>query len=95
MKRWQSDLALFLLASPILAVRAVVRFLRHLSFLRMTVQSTLTCPLCKGTISLLGMYKCACGHVFQGHLLSNCESCGSSPSLIRCYRCGATKPVRR
>lgn len=95
MKPWQLDLALLVLASPILLIRAVVRFLRHLAFLRLSIQQTLTCPTCNGTISLLGMWKCDCGHSFQGHVLSICECCGSVPSLIRCYRCGATKTVRR
>jgi len=95
MKPWHVDIVLFVFACPILLVRALVRFLRHLAFLRMTIQPTLTCRTCGGMISMLGMWKCGCGHTFQGHLLSICHVCGSLPSMIRCYRCGATEPVRR
>jgi formate dehydrogenase maturation protein FdhE len=95
MKPWHSDAALFILASPILAVRAVLRFLRHLGFLRMAIQTTLTCGTCGGIISLVGMWKCGCGHTSEGHLLRDCPVCGSVPAMIRCYRCGATEPVRR
>jgi hypothetical protein len=87
MKRWQLDLTLFILASPILAIRAVVRFLRHLAFLRRTIQPTLPCRTCGGVIHLLGMWRCGCGFTSEGHLLSDCPACGSFPTMIRCYRC--------
>jgi hypothetical protein len=95
MKRWQEDAVLFILTSPILAVRAAVRFLRHLAFLRMAIQPTLTCRTCGGIISLVGMWKCECGYTSEGHVLRDCPVCGSIPAMIRCYRCGATEPVRR
>ena len=95
MKRWHWDAVLFILASPILAVRAVVRLLRHLAFLRMTIQPTLTCRTCGGIVSLVGMWKCPCGFTGAGHLLRDCPACGSFPLMVRCYRCGATEPVRR
>ncbi len=95
MKRWHIDGALFVLASPILAVRAVIRILRHFTFLRMAIQPTLACRTCGGIISLVGMWKCGCGYTSEGHVLRDCPVCGSIPAMIRCYRCGATEPVRR
>lgn len=95
MKRWHWDVVLFILSSPILAVRAVARFLRHLAFLRMAIQPMLTCRTCGGTISLVGIWKCGCGYTTEGHVLRSCPVCGSCPAMIRCYRCGATEAVRR
>jgi hypothetical protein len=95
MKRWHLDLALFILASPILAARGVIRFVRHLALLRMTIQPTVTCRTCSGKIDLLGMWRCPCGHVAEGHLLRFCPSCHSFPTLIRCYQCGASQVVIR
>jgi hypothetical protein len=89
------DLLLFLLASPILAVRAVIRFVRHLGFLRMTIQTTLKCHTCGAVINLLGRWKCPCGFQGEGHLLRVCPACGSFPAMIRCFSCGCTESVHR
>lgn len=95
MKRWHWDVLLFALASPILLIRACARLLRHIAFLRMSIQPTLRCRTCSAQIPMLGMWKCGCGSTFQGHVLSECEVCHSVPSMIRCYRCGATQAVHR
>ena len=95
MKPWQWDVALFVLASPILAVRACVRFVRYLKFLRRTVEPTIPFRTCGGTIHLLGMWRCTCGFTAEGHLLRNCPVCGSFPAMVRCYGCGATESIRR
>jgi len=94
MKRWHVDVVLFVVASPILAVRSIVRFLRHITLLRIAIRPTLPCRTCGGEIHLVGMWKCGCGYTYQGHVLRYCI-CGSFPAMIRCYRCGATEPVRR
>jgi hypothetical protein len=95
MKRWHWDLALFILATPILALRGVIRFVRHFLFLRATIEPTIVCRTCRKTIDLLGMWKCSCGYVAEGHLLRFCPGCHSFPTLIRCYQCGATQVVSR
>jgi hypothetical protein len=95
MKRWHWDALLFALASPILAVRGVLRFVRHIMFLRIAIQPTLPCNTCGDTIHLLGMWRCGCGATVEGHLLRACAVCHSFPAMIRCHRCGATQAVRR
>jgi hypothetical protein len=95
MKRWHWDFALFILASPILAARTIIRFVRHLAILRLTVQPTLPCPTCGALIYLVGMWRCGCGFTGEGHLLRFCPVCHSFPGMIRCVRCGATVAVRR
>jgi hypothetical protein len=95
MKRGHGDVVLFVLASPILAVRGVIRFVRHLAFLRMAIQPALPCKTCGGTIDLLGMWRCGCGATMEGHLLRPCPVCHSFPAMIRCHRCGATQAVHR
>jgi hypothetical protein len=95
MKRWYWSVPLLIFASPILAIRSVLRFVRYLSFLRKTIQPTLTCRTCGATIHLLGMWRCGCGHTAEGHVLRFCPVCHSFPAMIRCCRCGATEAVRR
>jgi len=95
MKRWHWDLALVVLASPILAIRGIIRFARHLAFLRMTIQPTVNCRTCGATIDLCGRWQCKCGHTVEGHLLRFCGACHSFPTLIRCYTCGASQVVSR
>jgi hypothetical protein len=95
MKRWHWAAILFILSIPILMIRAITRFVRHIMFLRLAVQTAIICRTCRSTIPLLGMWKCACGAVAEGHLLHPCGVCGSSPTMIRCYKCSATRPVRR
>ena len=76
MNSWQWDVALFILASPILAVRAVVRFVRRVMFLRLTIRPTLTCLTCGATIHLLGMWRCGCGaHGRRSPPCGTCPGC--------------------
>jgi hypothetical protein len=95
MKRGRWDLILLARASPILAVRGVIRFVRHIMFLRLVIQPTLPCKTCGDIIHLLGMWRCGCGATVEGHLLRTCAVCHSFPSMIRCHRCGATQAVRQ
>lgn len=94
MKSWQKELILFILASPISATMAVVRVVRRLKLLRLALQPSLVCRTCGAEVSLVGFWRCACGHTYQGHLLRVCPVCGAVPKMVRCFRCGATRPVR-
>jgi hypothetical protein len=94
MKSWQWDLLLFTLASPVFAVRAIVRTVRRLRFLRTAVQPNIVCRTCGGEISLVGVWRCSCGYTSRSHLLRYCPGCGAFPRMIRCYRCGETRRVQ-
>ena len=94
MKSWQWKLVLFVLASPILAVRAVVRLVRQMGLLHQAAQLSINCGTCGSQISLVGQWRCGCGFTYQGHLLRFCPICGSFPRMIRCYECGTTEMVR-
>lgn len=93
MKSWQWEAILFMFASPVLALRALVRFLRRLQLLREAVQWAIPCRTCGDQISLVGFWRCRCGFTYQGHLLRFCPVCGSFPKMIRCYKCGATEVI--
>ena len=92
-KSWLWDVALFVLASPILAIRAAVRMARRGKLLYLTVQPAMTCGTCGGQIPLVGFWQCRCGFTYQGHLLRFCPVCQSFPHMVRCHRCGATEKV--
>ena len=83
------DGALFVLASPILAVKAVRRALERYRFFRLATQPVVVCE-CGSEVSLVGFWKCSCGFCYRGHLLRVCPVCGSLPCVVRCYRCGVT-----
>jgi hypothetical protein len=83
------DGALFVLASPILAVKAVRRALERYRFFRLAMERAIVCE-CGSEISLVGLWKCSCGFCYRGHLLRVCPVCGSIPCVVRCYRCGVT-----
>ena len=89
MKDSWSDVALFILASPVLLVLAVRRGLNRYRFFRLAMQSEIVCE-CGSPVSLLGLWKCSCGFTYRGHLLRECPVCGTIPCVVRCYRCGVT-----
>jgi hypothetical protein len=95
MKAWQRELLLWLLASPVMLVVAVVRAWRGARFLRAAMRPTLPCRTCGDQIALLGMWRCSCGFSYQGHLLRSCPVCKTLPQVVRCYRCNTTQKVRR
>jgi predicted amidophosphoribosyltransferase len=95
MKSWKCDLILFVLASPILVVRGLVRAGRRLRFLRMAMQPSIVCSTCGSEISLVGFWRCPrCGFTGQSHLCRPCLVCGDLPSFVRCYKCAATERIR-
>ena len=93
MKPWHWDMVLFILASPILVIRAGVRLVRRAVLLHQAAQPAMPCRTCGNSISLVGFWRCSCGFTYEGHLLRFCPVCGSFPRMIRCYECGATEKV--
>ena len=89
------DLMLWVLASPILLLRAFVRILRRLRFLKFAYTSALRCKVCHGVISLVGMWRCSCGYTYHGHVLRTCPVCRSLPRMARCFQCGVTRSLPR
>ncbi len=90
MKDLWIDLVLWLIASPILFVRALYRLWGRWKFWRMAYTLRIVCRNCRGTIWLVGQWRCACGFEYRGHLLRACSVCGALPRMVRCYACGVT-----
>lgn len=95
MKSWQAEAVLWVLASPIIAIAAIIRAMRSVRILWLAIQPAMTCPTCGNQVSLVGMWRCSCGFCYQGHLLRFCPICKMFPQVVRCYRCNATEKVRR
>jgi hypothetical protein len=93
LKSSEWDLTLFILASPILAVRGTMRLFRRFQLLRLAVQPAISCRTCGSAISLVGQWRCQCGFEYRGHVLRGCPVCQSFPRIIRCFRCGTTELV--
>ncbi len=89
MKDLLIDAALWVLASPVLLVRAGMRASRRWKFLKMAVRPAFRCE-CGETVSLVGLWRCSCGYTYRGHLLRECPVCGAFPVMARCYACGVT-----
>lgn len=89
MRRVLFDVLLFVLASPVLAIRALAGTHRRYRFLRLATIPRILCE-CGATVSLVGMWRCGCGFTYRGHLLRACPVCGSLPRMVRCYRCRVT-----
>jgi len=84
------DVVLWILASPVLLVKWLFRVQRQWQFWVMAYTPRIACRSCQGIISLLGVWRCSCGHTYRGHLLRACPICGSLPRMVRCYDCGVT-----
>jgi hypothetical protein len=89
MKNPWIDGALFVLASPILALKALRRVVEHYRFFRLAMAPAIICE-CGAEVSLVGLWRCSCGYTYRGHLLRMCPVCGTIPCVVRCYRCGVT-----
>jgi hypothetical protein len=83
------DAALFVLASPVLAVKALRRTIDWYRFLQLAMTPAITCE-CGAEVSLVGIWRCSCGFTYRGHLLRMCPLCQTIPRVVRCYRCGVT-----
>jgi hypothetical protein len=89
MKRVLVNVALWVLASPVLFLFALVRLRRHWQALRVAQALSIPCE-CGEDISLVGLWRCSCGYTYRGHLYTECPVCGTTPLVARCYRCGVT-----
>lgn len=83
------DLALFVLASPVLLAQALKRQWERYAFVRLATEPAMRCE-CGSRISLVGLWQCSCQFTYRGHLLRACPVCGTVPCIVRCYRCGVT-----
>jgi hypothetical protein len=83
------DGALFVLASPILALQAIRRAVERYRFFRLAMTPAIACE-CGAEVPLVGIWKCPCNFTYRGHLLRVCPVCGTIPCVVRCYRCGVT-----
>ena len=84
------DLVLWVLASPIIFVKWLFRLRRRWKFWRMAYTPRIVCGNCGATISLVGLWRCSCGHTTKNHVLRPCQVCGSLPRMVRCFACGVT-----
>jgi len=93
-KVWLRELALFLLASPVMLClalwRGYWRGLKQLRFFRVAVRTRIFCE-CGEEVALVGLWKCSCGFTYRGHLVTVCPVCRSLPKVVRCYQCGVTR----
>lgn len=83
------DIALFVLASPVMLVIFLYRSWKHVQFLRIATAASCVCQ-CGRPVSLVGMWRCSCGFTYRGHLMRICPVCGRLPSMVRCWVCGVT-----
>ena len=83
----------WVLASPILFARFLVRAFRWADFWATSYKPSILCRNCGDEISLLGMRRCHCGYTYKGHLLRPCPICNSLPRMARCFRCGVTEKL--
>jgi hypothetical protein len=88
-KNFWFDVALFVLASPMLLVFAARRGVHRYRFFRLAMRTAIVCE-CGSIISLVGLWRCACGWTYRGHLLRTCPVCDSIACVVRCHRCGVT-----
>ena len=86
------DAVLLVLASPILAVKALWRAGECYRFVRLATRPSILCE-CGASVSLVGMWKCSCNFTYRGHLTRVCPVCGTVPCVVRCYRCGVTRKL--
>jgi len=84
------NIALWILASPIYAVRWYLKLLREWRFWRASYTPAIHCRNCGAEISLVGLWRCGCGFTYRGHVLRFCPVCGSLPRMVRCFECGVT-----
>lgn len=89
MKRNLVDAALFVLASPVLVVRALASACRKYEAFRVAQAEAIPCE-CGADIMLVGFWRCSCGFTYRGHVFRACPVCGSVPRMVRCTDCGAT-----
>jgi len=85
------DLVLLIFASPVFALKGVLRLLQRCIFWHVAYRPALKCGTCEESVSLVGMWRCVCGFTYQGHVLRVCPVCATYPRMVRCFACGATE----
>ena len=83
----------FLLASPILLVKFIMRIVRSVEFWSAAYRHEIPCRNCSKAISLVGIWRCKCGYTYKGHLLRACPVCDAVPRMARCFHCGTTEKL--
>jgi hypothetical protein len=78
------------LALPRLVVWYLIRLVRYVGILRLSVTSSVACAYCCQQISLVGLWRFQCGFTYAGHLLRPCPICHRLPKIVRCFHCGVT-----
>lgn len=91
MKSFVLDLLLWVLASPILLLRGVIRGRKHIRFWTMSYTPHIPCRSCGAPVSLVGIFRCGCGYTSRSHLLRRCPICHSLPRVVRCGSCSVTQ----
>jgi hypothetical protein len=84
------EVLLWIVASPILLVKWLLRVRRRWKFWRMAYTPRIVCGSCRASIWLVGQWRCGCGYEYQGSLLMECPICRSLPRFARCFNCGVT-----
>jgi hypothetical protein len=84
------ELALFLLASPVILCLAVRRGLKQIRFFAVASRTQIFCE-CGAEVALVGLWRCSCGFTYRGHLVTVCPVCRGLPKVVRCYQCGVTR----
>ena len=81
---------LWILSLPVTSIAGLARVVRRIPFWKVAYSATIPCRTCKAPISLVGMWKCACGWTYRGHALRHCPLCYTLPRVARCLACGCT-----
>ena len=80
----------YVLALPCLVVCGLIRLIRYVGILRLSVIPAIPCTYCGQRTSLVGLWRCQCGFTYAGHLLRPCPICHRVPRIVRCFQCGVT-----
>src|SRR3989442_7653143 len=86
------DIALFVLASPVLFVLAARRGIHRYRFFRLAMESAIVCE-CGSTASLVGLWRCGWRFTYLGQLPRLLPVSVSLPSILRCSRFWVTNEV--
>ena len=80
---------LWLFASPILILRALVRAYRKSRVYEYMNAESIPCA-CGADVPLIGLWRCGCGFTYRGQLLRPCPICQTIPRVVRCHSCRVT-----
>jgi len=89
MNRYLADAILWVLASPVLALRGLIRLRRSYVAFALARQEAIPCE-CGADVMLVGFWRCSCGYTYRGHVFRACPVCAAVPRMVRCQSCGAT-----